>query len=91
MTLRHSRLALLLVLFWLIGEKANQVMKSEAERVQAAEVACATLAIGLIRALTDARPIKPTSTQWSISHSLANYGYAALLLSGAVGLGHVLV
>jgi hypothetical protein len=42
MTVRHSRLALLLVLFWLIGEKANQVMKSEAERVQAAEVACAT-------------------------------------------------
>ena len=55
MTLRHSRLALLLVLFWLIGEKANQVMKSEAERVQAAEVACAT-SNGATMTMTNASP-----------------------------------
>ena len=55
MTLRHSRLALLLILFWLIGEKANQLMKSEAERVQAAEVACAT-SNGAIMTLTNASP-----------------------------------
>ena len=55
MTLRHSRLALLLVLFWLIGEKANQLMKSEAERVQAAEVACAT-SNGATMTVTNASP-----------------------------------
>ena len=55
MTLRHSRLALLLVLFWLIGEKANQLMKSEAERVQAAEVACAT-SNGATMTVTNANP-----------------------------------
>jgi hypothetical protein len=55
MTLRHSRLALLLVLFWLIGEKANQVMKSEAEHVQAAEVACAT-SNGATMTMTTASP-----------------------------------
>src|SRR5215471_14947103 len=55
MTLRHSRLALLLILFWLIGEKANQLMKSEAERVQAAEVACAT-SNGATMTVTNANP-----------------------------------
>ena len=55
MTLRHSRLALLLILFWLIGEKANQLMKSEAERVQAAEVACAT-SNGATMTVTNASP-----------------------------------
>src|SRR5262249_22378738 len=55
MTLRHSRLALLLILFWLIGEKANQLMKSEAERVQAAEVACA-ISNGATMTVTNASP-----------------------------------
>jgi hypothetical protein len=39
-----------------IGEKANQVMKSEAEHVQAAEVACAT-SNGATMTMTNASPL----------------------------------
>jgi hypothetical protein len=39
-----------------IGEKANQVMKSEAEHVQATEVACAT-SNGATMTMTNASPL----------------------------------